>query len=116
MTKRILIIDDEVAILEAVSSILTDMGFEVASHSDAGEGVQAARESDFDLILVDVLMPEKNGAEVTQAIMAAKAESKILIITGHPGDPIAAEAMNSGAKGIIKKPFEIAKILDALKV
>lgn len=114
MAKRILIIDDEVAILEAVSSILSDMGFEVSSHSGAQEGIQEAIHQDYDLILVDVLMPDKNGAEVSKEILTEKPGSKILIITGYPGDPIAAEAMQAGARGLVKKPFEIAKILDAL--
>ncbi|AFG38338.1 response regulator [Spirochaeta africana] len=115
MAKRILIIDDEAPILEAVQMILSDMGYEVVAHADADEGIQAARQQRFDLMLVDVRMPHKNGAAVTRALLQDTPEAYILIITAFPGDPVAAEAMQAGARGIIKKPFEIAKILDALR-
>jgi two-component system chemotaxis response regulator CheY len=60
-------------------------------------------------------MPEKNGAEVTKKVMSEKPQSKILIITAFPGDPLSRESLDAGAKGLLKKPFEIGKILNFLK-
>lgn len=112
--KKILIIDDEVPILEAVSTILEDMGFEVSTFSNSLEGEEAALKSDFDLILVDMRMPQKNGALITKTILEHKKNANIMIITAFPGDQIVREALDYGAKGVVKKPFEIAKILQFL--
>jgi DNA-binding response OmpR family regulator len=113
--KRILVIDDEAPILEAIKTIFEDMGYEVTGLSDALRGEREAIENDYDLILLDIRMPEKNGAEVTESILKERPKARILIITGYPTDPLATRALSAGARGLVKKPFEIAKILDFLK-
>jgi DNA-binding NarL/FixJ family response regulator len=60
-------------------------------------------------------MPVKNGAEITEDILKAKPNARILVITAYPSDPLAERALKAGAVGLLKKPFEIAKILDFLK-
>lgn len=114
MGKRVLIIDDDPVILDAVSTILEDMGHQVDGYNSSSEGEQAALAEEYDLILTDLRMPEKNGAEVTAGILAKKPAAKILIITGHPTDPLARQALDAGAKGLLKKPFEIGKVLEHL--
>lgn len=112
--KRILMIDDEEAILEVVKTILEDMEFEVVTHSAAPAGLAEALANDFDLILVDIRMPDLNGAEVTERLLAAKPTARVLLVTGYPGDPIAHRALQAGAIGLMRKPFEIAKIIELL--
>ncbi len=113
--KKILVIDDEQMILDAVKVILEDMGFQVDVFADPLQGEKQALSEDYDLVLVDVRMPGKNGAELTESILAGKPSVKILIITAYPADPLAERALKAGAVGLLKKPFEIAKILDFLK-
>lgn len=57
-------------------------------------------------------MPEKNGAEVTETILKEKPDAKVLIISGHPHDPLAKRALDAGAKGTVKKPFDKGKSLN----
>jgi CheY-like chemotaxis protein len=114
LAKRILIIDDDPVILDAVKTILEDMGHRVDGYTSSTEGEQAALSQHYDLILMDLRMPVKDGAAVTASIRANKPEVKILIITGHPGDPLARKALDAGAKGLLKKPFEIGKVLEFL--
>jgi DNA-binding NtrC family response regulator len=114
LSKRILIIDDEQPILEAVETILEDMGYEVDGFSSTLEGEKAAIEGSYDLILMDIRMPERNGALATESILRKRPEAKILIITAYPADPLAKKALDAGAKALLKKPFEIGKILDFL--
>ena len=109
-----LIIDDDPTILDAVTTILEDMGHRVTGYTSSLEGEQAALSEDFDLILMDLRMPDKDGAAVTANILTKKPQAKILIITGHPTDPLAGQALDAGAKGLLKKPFEIGKVLDLL--
>jgi DNA-binding NtrC family response regulator len=114
MSKSILVIDDETMILDAIKIIFEDMGYIVHTTSDPIQGTEAAIAGDFDLILTDVRMPLRNGAEVTEAVRAKKPLARILVITAYPNDPLAERAIKAGAVGLLKKPFEIAKILDFL--
>ncbi len=113
--KKILVIDDEAMIIDVMKVILEDMGYSVIGFQDSREGEKEAIENDYDLIVVDIRMPEKNGAEVTKSILKAKPESKILIITAYPTDPLAKQALDAGALSLLKKPFEVGKIIDFLK-
>ncbi|HUX20379.1 MAG TPA: response regulator [Spirochaetia bacterium] len=115
MGKKILVIDDERMILDAIELILGDLGHEVSTFSDPVLGQNSAIENDYDLILTDLRMPGRNGAQLSEAVLGAKPNAKILVITAYPTDHLAAQAMQAGAVGLIKKPFEITKILDYLK-
>jgi DNA-binding response OmpR family regulator len=113
--KRILIIDDEESVLFAVRTILGDMGYEVETRSDPAEGEREALANEFDLILVDLRMPQRNGAEITETVRANKPSSNLLMITGYPSDPLLRRALDAGARGVVRKPFEIGKILEYLQ-
>jgi DNA-binding NtrC family response regulator len=113
--KSILVIDDEAMILDAIKVIFEAMGIEVHTESDPVQGTQKALDRDYDLVLTDIRMPRRNGAEIVEAIMAKKPLSRVLVITGYSNDPLAERAMAAGAIGLLKKPFEISKILDFLK-
>ena len=115
MGKKVLVIDDEHMMLDAIKTILEEMGHRVECFSSSAEGEKSALENDFDLILTDLRIPEKNGAEVTETVLKKKPDAKVLIITGHPHDPLAKRALDAGAKGLVKKPFDIGKILEYLK-
>jgi two-component system chemotaxis response regulator CheY len=113
--KRILVIDDEEMILDAIKIIFEDMGYSVATCSDPVKGTEEALANDFDLVLTDIRMPSRNGAEIVEAVLAKKPAARILVITAYPNDPLAERAIKAGAVGLLRKPFEIAKILDFLK-
>jgi len=113
--KRILLIDDEELIIDALQTLLRDLGHEVVGMSKSTDGEREATANDFDLILMDLRMPGKNGAEVTKSILSVKPDAKILIITAFPSDPLARQALDLGAIALVKKPFELGKILEFLQ-
>ena len=115
MGKKILVIDDEQLILDAIETILGDMGYDVATFSTPIDGEKEALKNDYDLVLIDIRMPDRNGAEVTEAVLKAKPDAKILILTAHPTHPLAKKALDAGAKALLKKPFEISKVLEFLE-
>ena len=115
MAKSILVIDDETMILDAIKIIFEDMGYSVHTSSDPLKGTEEAIRGSYDLILTDIRMPVRNGAEITEAILAARPHARILVITAFPSDPLAERALKAGAVGLLRKPGEIAKILDFLK-
>ena len=115
MAKSILAIDDEEMILDAIKIIFEDMGYSVHTTSDPVKGTEEALANDYDLVLTDIRMPARNGAEIVEAVLEKKPGTRILVITAYPNDPLAERAIKAGAVGLLRKPFEIAKILDFLK-
>lgn len=91
------------------------MGYDVFTFQDPIEGEEEAKNNEFDLIILDLRMPKRNGAEVTENILKIKPDTPILILTAHTNDPLAKKALEAGALSLLRKPFEIAKILDFLK-
>jgi len=115
LNKKILVIDDMQITLDAIENILEEMGYQVECFSNSEEGEKSALQNVYDLILIDIRMPGKNGADVTECILSKRPDANILIITAHPNDPLTRKALDAGAKGLVKKPFEIGKILDFLR-
>jgi len=113
--KNILVIDDEAIIVDGIKIIMEAMGYHVKGMTDSAKGEKEAVENDYDLILIDLRMPGKNGAEVTEGIIKVKPDVKILIITAYPADPLAQRALDAGARSLLRKPFEVEKILDFIK-
>ena len=114
MSKKVLVIDDEKIVLDAIETILEEMGHQVECYSSSFEGEMSAFDNEYDLILIDIRMSEKDGAAVTESILKEKPNATILIITAHPNDPLAKRALDFGAKALVKKPFDIGKILEFL--
>jgi two-component system nitrogen regulation response regulator NtrX len=115
MSKRILVIDDEEIILDTFKIIFEDMGYHVETFSDPVAGMAEAVKNEYDLIVTDIRMPGMDGAEVTEGIRKTKPNARILLVTAFPNDPIVPRALEAGAFALLKKPFEIAKILDFLQ-
>lgn len=110
--KRILVIDDEEMILEVMKTVIEPMGYHVETLSDSTVGLRRAVDDEWDLIVVDLRMPTTNGADIVQAVLSAKPHQRVLIATGYPNDPLAGKALQTGAVALLRKPFEIAKILN----
>jgi len=115
MAKKILMIDDDELIRDSVEMIFSDLGINVTTCGDGEQGVSLALESDYDLILCDMRMPGLNGAQAIAKILQVKPEARILVLTAFPGDPLVQKALGTGAFGMMKKPFEVGKLLELLK-
>jgi len=103
--QRILVIDDEAVIGTACHRILCPEGHQVEFHANAQAGLQAALSGDFDVILLDLVMPGIGGMEILRQVKAAGVASEVVIITGHSTVESAVEAMKQGAADYLSKPF-----------
>jgi len=112
MKKRIFLLDDDALILESFEMIFSDLGLEVETCGESHLGVEKALASEFDLLISDIRMPGLNGAQAIRAIKLRKPQARIYILTAYPGDPLVQAALEAGAEGVMKKPFEINKVLD----
>ncbi|XOB65755.1 response regulator [Deferribacteres bacterium DY0037] len=81
MKKKILIIDDEEHIRAHYTELLTEKGFEVSSAVDGTSGVATFKEGEFDLVLLDVNMPDKSGLEVLKEIKYIKDTQVVFLLT-----------------------------------
>jgi DNA-binding response OmpR family regulator len=115
MRKKILVIDDEELVLGTVRMILEDQGYQVVSIPHPDRGIAEALRNEYDLIVSDLRMAGKNGGEVTRAIRERRPSARIVVLTACPEDSCAAQALESGALAVLRKPFDIGKIADFLE-
>lgn len=113
--KRILLIDDNRDILETFNYMLTDLNYSVTTCIDSTEGLLKAINEDFELILTDYEMPNKNGCEIIKEVKRVKPNSAIYLLTGYYEENVINKAREVGATGIMNKPFEVSKIISILK-
>ena len=105
LRKKILIIDDEPTIGVSCKRVLEKENFEVVFHQNGKDGMKEAMSNDFDLILLDLLLPEIEGMEILRTIKSKGITSEVIIITGYATIQTAVEAMKLGAADYICKPF-----------
>jgi two-component system NtrC family response regulator len=107
---RILIIDDDMAVNELLASVVTRMGNSAQSAGSAQEGLSMARVQPFDLVLLDVGLPDADGLKILPQLREHPQPPEVIIITGN-GDPDAAEmAVKSGAWDYLVKPSSVDNI------
>ncbi len=115
--ETILLIEDEETIREVGRQMLSSLGYRVLTAGDGQQGIAlyAARHSEIDLILLDVVMPRLNGPETFQQLRRINPQAKILLITGYSPEQVAAELLAQGALGIVQKPYERKELARAVR-
>lgn len=107
MTKKVLIADDEQNIVISIEFLMKREGFTVFIARDGEEAMTCVRAEKPDLVLLDVMMPKKNGYEVCQAIKADPdlSATRILMLTAKGRDTEVAKGLAIGADAYMTKPF-----------
>ena len=113
MAKRILVVDDDENILSLERTILEQKGFDVTTAAGGAEALKVLGEEDFDLVLLDVMMPEIDGFTVCRRIKdePRTREIPVIFLTAKGGGEALAEGFESGAIMYINKPFTANKLL-----
>lgn len=115
---RILLIDDQEEIRSMMSALLTEVGYEVESAGDGEEGMKLFRDNPFELIITDVVMPEKEGLEVIAEIRKEFPFTKVIAVSGggaHSNLGYLTIAERLGADRTFSKPFKIDAFLEAVR-
>jgi len=112
---KVLIVEDEPGVSRFLAQACREAGYAPHIESDGSSGLAAALNSDYDLILLDVMLPILNGMEVCRQLRAAEVTSLILIITARDtlGDKV--EGLDAGADDYVCKPFRVAEILARMR-
>ncbi|MDQ2962635.1 MAG: response regulator [Pseudomonadota bacterium] len=117
MTKKVLIADDEPNIVVSLEFLMRQNGFEVRAVRNGDEALAAALEFRPDLVLLDVMMPVKNGYEVAQKIRENPAlqDMKIVMLTAKGRDTEVSKGMAVGADAYVTKPFSTRDLVAQIK-
>lgn len=114
MKTRVLIVDDEEEFVQALSERLTIRDYDVSSALNGQDAVRKVKDYNFDVVILDVLMPGMNGIDVLREIKRIKPLTEVLMLTGHATVDSAIEGLKVGALDYLMKPCKtedlVAKI------
>ena len=108
--KRILLIEDEISVVTFIKKGLTEEGYEVSVSLTGEVGFQMASSFQYDLIILDIMLPDKNGLEVCKAIRQKNVKTPILFLTALGTTENVVIGLNSGADDYLVKPFKFIEL------
>ena len=114
MSERILIIDDEVGIRETLSSILEDEGYETVAVETAKQAEAIIGKEHFDLTILDIWLPDRDGLETLQAIREHDSTAAVVMMSGHGTTSTAVKALKMGALDYLEKPLSYNQAVEAV--
>jgi DNA-binding NtrC family response regulator len=108
---KILVIDDEADIRESLETLLEMEGYRVELATGGVEGLEKLESNSYDLVLLDLMMPDRSGMEVLKEVRERDRETPIFMITAYGSTQVAVDALKSGATDYFQKPWANDKLL-----
>ena len=116
MGKKVLIVDDAAFMRMMIKDILTKNGYEIAAEAENGKiAIEKYKELSPDLTLLDITMPELDGIQALKGIKAADPNANVIMCSAMGQQAMVIEAIQSGAKDFIVKPFQADRVIEAVK-
>lgn len=114
---KVLVADDHAIIRKGLKQILDDSGdMSVTGEADSGmEAIKMANTGEYDLVLLDISLPDKHGVEVLKQIKQNNPPLSVLMLSMHPEDQYAVRAMKAGAAGYLNKQSVPSQLVDAIR-
>lgn len=111
----VLVVDNEPDMLETLSDILSSIGYNPTVVSDARKAIELVEEVHFDVVLLDIGMPEMNGVEAYYRIKEKKADIRVVMMTGYGAEhPLVKQVANQGVGALLHKPFNMSELMDSI--
>ncbi len=111
---RVLVVDDAPYVLKALRDSLEAYGYEVDEAVNGEEALLRYREVNPDVVLMDILMPKKDGVSAVKSIIEHDSSAKIVVLTAVERRGLEKECIEAGAKGFIMKPFKTKDLLNVI--
>ncbi len=112
----ILVVDDAAFMRMMIKDILTKHGYEVVGEAENGnEAVEKYKELSPDLVTMDITMPEKDGIQALKEIKQVDSNAKVIMCSAMGQQAMVIEAIQSGAKDFIVKPFQAERVIESVK-
>jgi two-component system response regulator RegX3 len=108
---RILVVEDDAALLSGLLDVLVFNGYEVMGVDDGGGGLEAGLKERFDLVLLDVMLPTMDGFTICREIRRKKPTQGIIIITAKGAEDDVVKGFKAGADDYITKPFSLREVM-----
>src|SRR5579872_1491429 len=108
---RILVVDDEADIRESLETLLQMEGYSVELAQNATEGLKRMESGTYDIVLLDLMMPDRSGMEVLRSVRERDIDTPIFMITAYGSVEVAVNALKSGANDYFSKPWDNEKLL-----
>lgn len=116
MAKNILVCDDAAFMRMMIKDILTKNGYNIAGEAENGQkAVEKYNETKPDLVLMDITMPEMDGIQALKKIKEMDPGASVIMCSAMGQQAMVIEAIQSGAKDFIVKPFQAERVLEAVK-
>src|SRR3984957_10038795 len=112
--RRVLFVEDDHDLASAVAGLLVDEGYVVDQAFDGDTGLEAALRGDYDVIVLDIMMPKRSGFRVCQELRAAGIQTPLLMLTAKEGEWDEVEGLDVGADDFLRKPFERSVLMARL--
>jgi DNA-binding response OmpR family regulator len=112
---KLLVVEDEVRMVELLRKGLSEEGHTVVCARDGSEGLDLARNYEFDVIILDVMMPKLNGYQVAQRLRSEHIATPLLMLTAKDSVPDLVRGLDSGADDYLTKPFAFEELLARLR-
>jgi DNA-binding NtrC family response regulator len=112
---KLLIVDDEVAFLNAIARRLQRRDFDVRTATNGADAIALARTEKFDVAVVDLKMPGMEGGQVLQELKKEHQFLEVIILTGHGSLESAVQLTRLGAHGYLPKPYELEKLIEEIR-
>lgn len=107
---KILIIEDDYAIIRGLIDSFSKKGYEVSTAMDGEQAIASALSDDYDLILLDIMLPKANGFEICSRIREAEINTPIIMLTARGDEEDIVRGLNLGADDYVTKPFSIKQL------
>jgi two-component system repressor protein LuxO len=111
----ILLIEDTISLQMVYRSILTASGYRVVTASSAAEGIEQFRLVRPQLVLLDLILPDRDGVDLMRDMLAYLPETEVIAITANGSVNRAVEAMRAGARDFLVKPFDESRLIGAIQ-
>ena len=112
---HVLVVEDDAVLADGLSRGLSANGFDVDMASDGVSGLDMARRSDYDVIVLDLMLPGLSGVAVCARLRAAGSNVPILVLTARVGESVEVESLEVGADDFLAKPFSFAVLTARLR-
>jgi diguanylate cyclase (GGDEF)-like protein/PAS domain S-box-containing protein len=112
---HLLVIDDKVDLLNSLKSLLEIHGFRVSTATSTEKAIEAIKQGNFDLILLDILMPQLSGHEVLRFVQEKRPDIPVIVISGDYSFSSVSTALKRGAFDFIRKPYVADELVNAIQ-
>ena len=112
---KVLIIDDEPRMCDSLDVLLSSQGYETQTGYSGKEAIECLARDSFDLVLLDIVMPDMTGHQIMDYINSQNQETLVIVMTGHASLDSAVESLRKGAYDYLRKPFDFEQLLKRVR-